>query len=68
MKNLNTGLISKKILLPNTEDYTSWSVIACDQFTSELDYWQKLEETVKGKLSALNLVLPEILVSIIIPP
>ena len=60
MKNLNTGLISKKILLPNTEDYTSWSVIACDQFTSELDYWQKLEETVKGKLSALNLVLPEI--------
>lgn len=60
MINTKTGLTSKKILLPSTKDYTAWSVIACDQFTSELDYWQKLEETVKGKLSALNLVLPEI--------
>jgi len=49
-----------KILLPKTDDYTSWACIACDQFTSEIKYWQTLENLVKGKRTTLDLVLPEI--------
>ena len=48
------------ILLPVTEDMTSWAVIACDQFTSEKNYWESLENNVKGKKTTLNLILPEI--------
>ncbi len=60
MKNFNNGLVSKNLLLPKTDDYTSWAVIACDQFTSEIEYWKELESVTNGKLSTLNLVLPEI--------
>ncbi len=49
-----------EILLPNVENMTAWSVIACDQFTSEQDYWQKLEQFVGQNKSTLNLILPEI--------
>lgn len=30
---------STDILLPRAEDMGAWSVIACDQFTSEPEYW-----------------------------
>ena len=38
-----------EILLPNFEkiDGTRWSVVACDQYTSEPEYWSRVEETVK---------------------
>ena len=55
-----TGISSAKILLPNNVDMTKWACIACDQFTSEKDYWEKLEREVLGEKSVLNLVLPEI--------
>ncbi len=48
------------ILIPNVEDKTSFSVIACDQFTSEIEYWNKLESLVENKPSLLNCILPEI--------
>ncbi len=48
------------ILLPNTSDFTAWATIACDQFTSDINYWNTLKELTKNKLSTLNLVLPEI--------
>ncbi len=54
------GLKETNILLPKTEDYSAWACIACDQFTSEQDYWNELEEKVKGKKTTLDLVLPEI--------
>ena len=54
-----TGLNSAKILLPKKVDMTSWSVIACDQFTGEPEYWQQLSEQVKGKKTTLDMVLPE---------
>ena len=49
------------ILLPKTEDMMRWSVVACDQFTSEPDYWKRVEETVAstGAISTLSLILPE---------
>ena len=37
-----------------------WAVIACDQFTSQPDYWQKVEQIVGDSPSTLNLILPEI--------
>ena len=50
-----------KILLPKKNiDYSKWSVIACDQHTSEEDYWNKVNLNTKGSLSTINLVLPEI--------
>lgn len=47
------------ILLPKVGDMSSWSVIACDQFTSQPDYWQSVRETVADNPSTLNMILPE---------
>ena len=55
-----TGLNSAKILLPKNVDMTSWAVVACDQFTGEPEYWKELANTVKGKPTTLDLVLPEV--------
>lgn len=48
------------ILLPKNVDMTKWSVIACDQHTSESKYWKKVKKTVGESPSALNLILPEL--------
>lgn len=50
------------ILLPDFEKTsgTTWSVIACDQFTSEAEYWEETEKTVASAPSALRLILPEL--------
>ena len=47
------------ILLPK-EAEDKFAVIACDQFTSEPEYWEKVKEYTKGYPSALDLILPEI--------
>ena len=43
----------------NKIDMTRWAVVACDQFTSQPEYWQNVEETVGDAPSALRLILPE---------
>ena len=48
------------ILLPADADMQRWSVIACDQFTSDRDYWDAVERTVGGCPSTLRMMLPEI--------
>ena len=49
------------ILLPNDGiDMKKWSVIACDQFTSQADYWDAVEKYVADAPSTLNVVFPEI--------
>lgn len=55
-----TGLNAGNILLPENQDYCAWACIACDQFTSEIEYWEKLEKFVGDKKSTLKLTLPEI--------
>ena len=50
---------STDILLPRAEDMGAWSVIACDQFTSEPEYWAAAEARAAGKPSTLSLMLPE---------
>lgn len=47
------------ILLPKGCDYDKWSVVACDQYTSQPEYWQRVEERVGRAPSALRLILPE---------
>lgn len=50
------------ILLPK-KDFETWSVVACDQYTSEPDYWRDVESKVGDKPSALHIILPEIYLS-----
>ncbi len=46
------------ILLPK-DNFEKWSVIACDQYTSEPEYWEETEKAVGDTPSALRIVLPE---------
>ncbi|MCD8357636.1 MAG: DUF1015 domain-containing protein, partial [Oscillospiraceae bacterium] len=48
-----------EILLPYDCDMTKWSVIACDQFSSQPEYWAALEQQCEGVPSTLHLMLPE---------
>ena len=47
------------ILLPRDCDLSLWSVVACDQYTSRPEYWQRVENRVGRAPSALRLILPE---------
>lgn len=55
----NTGFGKGKILVPNVKDMTHWSVIACDQFSSQPQYWQEIEDEVKTVPSTLNMIIPD---------
>ena len=49
------------ILIPKKGiDMTKWSVVACDQYTSEPEYWKEVENFVGDSPSTLNLTLPEV--------
>lgn len=47
------------ILLPADIDFTKWSTIACDQFTSDASYWEAAEALVGDAPSTLRMMLPE---------
>jgi len=53
---------SAEIVLPRWEEVCqeTWSVIACDQFTSDPEYWKQAEKITENSPSALDLILPEI--------
>ena len=48
------------ILIPKNVDMHKWSVVACDQYTSEPEYWDEVKNIVGKSPSTLNLTLPEI--------
>ena len=49
------------ILLPvKGTDLSKWAVIACDQYTSEPEYWEACDKYVGDAPSALRVVLPEV--------
>jgi hypothetical protein len=55
------GIQIPRIYLPRKgTNLTKWAVIACDQFTSQPEYWQKVETLVGDKPSTYNLILPEV--------
>ena len=51
------------VLLPKDTDMTKWAVIACDQYTTDKNYWHSLEKFVGDAPSTLNLIFPEIYLS-----
>ena len=55
-----TAFFPADILLPQAADMEKWPVVACDQFTSQPEYWEKAEKFVGNAPSALRLVLPEV--------
>ena len=58
---MNIPLKKANILLPNENiDLTKWTVIACDQYTSNQEYWDNVENIVGDNPSTLRLTLPEI--------
>jgi hypothetical protein len=49
------------ILLPKAGvDLNRWAVIACDQYTSEPEYWQAVDRMIADQPSTLRLVFPEV--------
>ena len=47
------------ILFPQVESMEKWAVIACDQFTSDPAYWERVRKNAEGAPSTINLILPE---------
>lgn len=57
----STAFKSADILIPKEcVDMQKWSVIACDQYTSEPEYWDAVYQNVGSSPSSLNLILPEL--------
>ena len=57
---MESSFRSSDILLPTGVDYKKWSVIACDQFTSDRAYWDRVQSTAADAKSTFNMVFPEI--------
>ena len=56
MKNVFTPA---DILLPKNGDFENWAVIACDQFSSEKEYWDRVATRVKDIPSTYHMIVPE---------
>src|SRR5512139_3966553 len=55
------GIQIPQVYLPKAgTDLRKWAVIACDQFTSEPEYWREVEQIVGEAPSTLNLIFPEV--------
>jgi hypothetical protein len=55
------GVLIPEILLPNKSvDLNKWAVVACDQYTSQPDYWEQVSRVTGDSPSTLDLILPEI--------
>lgn len=48
------------ILMPQVPDLRKWAVIACDQFTSNAAYWDRVRANAADSPSAVHLILPEV--------
>ncbi|MBQ8401459.1 MAG: DUF1015 domain-containing protein [Clostridia bacterium] len=58
----NTIFSPAEILLPKAQsasDWQKWAVIACDQFTSRMEYWNDCVSFIGGGKSAYDYILPE---------
>jgi len=62
MKNFNkTGVKPCDILIPqNPGIYDKWAVIACDQFTSQPEYWENVSKITSGFPSTFDIIFPEV--------
>lgn len=57
-----TAFSKANILLPRLDEkgMEKWSVVACDQYTGEPEYWKTVADKVGDAPSALKLILPEV--------
>jgi len=55
------GLAVPTIILPkDTNNLDKWAVVACDQFTSEKEYWEEADKFIGDEPSTLRLIYPEV--------
>ena len=54
-----TAFSPANILLPQDCGLTNWAVVACDQYTSQPEYWERVDQFVGDAPSTLRLILPE---------
>ena len=59
---MDRTFLPANILIPSGArcDMTAWSVVACDQYTSVPEFWERVEEAVGEKPSSLRITFPEI--------
>lgn len=61
LKKNEIGVVAPNILLPKKgTDYSLWATVACDQYTSQPEYWEETERIVGNAPSTLRLMLPEL--------
>lgn len=57
----NIGLCVPKIVLPKDgTDMNLWAVVACDQYTSQPEYWDDVATLTENKPSTFKMILPEV--------
>lgn len=54
------GFGTADILVPHHVDMKKWSVVACDQYTSQPEYWARVRTFIQDAPSTLHLMLPEV--------
>jgi len=58
---IELGILLPKVLLPRKhETLEKWCVIACDQYTSDRDYWNCVKKAIGEVPSTLSMILPEV--------
>ena len=57
------GFAPADIMLPADCEWEKWAVVACDQFTSQPEYWERVEEAAGDSVSTFRLILPEMYLS-----
>lgn len=48
------------MIIPRDGDVSRWSVVACDQYTSQPEYWQRVQQQVGDAPSTLHMIVPEL--------
>lgn len=56
---MNIAFSPADILLPHDCGLSKWAVVACDQYTSQPEYWERVDAYVGDAPSTLRLILPE---------
>ena len=59
MSNVSKTFLPANILMPQVDSMKKWAVIACDQFSSQPEYWDEVKKYVGKEPSTLHLMLPE---------
>ena len=55
----NNCFLPADILIPQVDHMEKWAVIACDQFSSQPAYWDRVRKIAGEEPSTINLILPE---------